>query len=149
MRALPHVKYIIKSTAMTGLFEGLTPVSRPVHGVNDVAEQHPLDIGRRRSANPDMQFKEAPEGTHVIFNGLEFEDMAAALYTAASRIRKAAGEIPRIEQRRELCAQADRFDWMLAEMHLFAGEELDDLASSQCFRFLRSTSDGNQLPQKD
>ena len=134
---------------MTGLFGGLAPVSRPVHSVNDVTGQHPLDIGRRRSANPDMQFKEVNEGTHVIFNGMEFEDMASALYTAASRIRNAAGEVPRMEQRRELCEQADRFDWMLTEMHLFAGEELDDLASSQRFQFLRCSSNDDQLPQED
>ena len=149
MRALPHVKYITKSTAIAGLFEALTPLSRPVHGVNDVAGQHPLDIGRRRSTNPDMQLKEVNEGTHVIFNGMEFEDMVAALYTAASEIRNAAGKVPRMEQRRELCAQADRFDWMLTQMHMFAGEELDDLASSRCFQFLRCRSNDNELPQEE
>ena len=133
---------------MTGLSGDLTPVSRPVHGVNDVAQWHRLDIRRRRSTNPDMQFKQFDEGTHVSLDHLEFEDIAAALPLAAARLRKHAGEVPRIEQRRELCEQADRFDWMLTEMHLAAGEDLGDLVSSQRFRFSRRSSDDNQLPQE-
>ena len=134
---------------MTGLSGALTPVSRPVHGEHNVAKRHPLDIRRRRSTNPDMQFKQFDEGTHVSLDHLEFEDIAAALPLAAARLRKHAGEVPRIEQRRELCEQADRFDWMLTEMHLAAGEDLNDLVSSQRFRFLRRSSDDNQLPEEE
>lgn len=134
---------------MTDLSGALTPVSRPVHGEHNVAKRHPLDIRRRRSTNPDMQIEQTDMGANVALNGLEFEDIAAALPLAAARLRSNAGEVPRMEQRRQLCEQADRFDWMRTEMQMAAGEDLGGLASSQRFHFLRRVSDDDQLPEEE
>jgi hypothetical protein len=149
VRALSRVKYIIKSTAMTGLSGVLTPVSRPVHGEHNVAKRHPLDIRRRHSTNHEMQIEQSDMGANVALNAIELEDIAAALPLAAARLRSNAGEVPRMEQRRQLCEQADRFDWMRTEMQMAVGEDLGDLASSQRFDFLRRVSNDNQLPEEE
>ena len=87
-----------------------------------------------------MQFKQFDEGTHLSLDHSEFEDMAAALATASTRLRAAAVELPKIQQRKQLSEQADRFDQMLGEMLSVAKGDLADLACSAHDR---------SLPQKD
>ena len=134
---------------MTGLPGELTPVSRPVHGEHNVAKRHPLDIRRRHSTNHQMQFQQFGEGTYVTLNGLEFEDIAAALPVAANQLRSAAQAVEDLEQRGLLTERAERFDLMVAEMHFSDPKNLSGLASSLRFPFLRCTSDDDQLPEEE
>jgi|5B_taG_2_1085324.scaffolds.fasta_scaffold91123_2 hypothetical protein len=93
-----------------------------------------------------MQFIQFDEVTHLCVDHLEFEDIASALSTATNRLRGAAEDLPRIEQREQLFEQADRFEQMLKEM-LDAARS--DLAGLACSDALQLSSDHDHLPQKD
>ena len=96
-----------------------------------------------------MQFQQFGEGTYVTLNGLEFEDIAAALPVAANQLRSAAQAVEDLEQRGLLTERAERFDLMVAEMHFSDPKNLSGLASSLRFPFLRCTSDDDQLPEEE
>ena len=79
--------------------------------------------------------------------------MAAALSTASARLRGAAAELPKIEQRKQLSDQADRFDQMLGEMLNVAREDLAGLAcsvrqASTIERIFKCNAECDQHPSK-